>query len=56
MKIRFEAYSSKPPVNRSRNAEPVEPQDDAERLRGAALSWDEFAERHGSFADEFTTL
>ena len=33
-----------------------ERQDEAERLRGAARSWDEFAERHGSFADEFSTL
>lgn len=29
---------------------------EAERLRSAARSWNEFDERHGSFADEFSTL
>lgn len=29
---------------------------EADRLRRAARSWDEFTERHGSFADEFSTL
>lgn len=29
---------------------------DAERAERAARSWNEFAERHGSFADEFSTL
>ncbi len=29
---------------------------EADSLRAAARAWDEFAERHGSFADEFSTL
>jgi antitoxin CcdA len=29
---------------------------EAARLRDAARSWNEFDERHGSFADEFSTL
>ena len=28
----------------------------ADRAKRAARSWNEFAERHGSFADEFSTL
>lgn len=29
---------------------------EAERLERAAQAWNDFAERHGSFADEFSTL
>jgi antitoxin CcdA len=29
---------------------------EAEGLRRAATAWDDFAERHGSLGDEFTTL
>lgn len=29
---------------------------EADRLEGAARSWNEFGERQGSFADEFSTL
>ncbi len=34
----------------------AERQDEADRLKSAARSWNEFTERHGSFADEFSTL
>jgi antitoxin CcdA len=33
-----------------------EQQAEAERLERAAQAWNDFAERHGSFADEFSTL